>query len=703
MGIIIKDGIQYGRINPSGLDDTNHVVWASHAQNLTDAQKQTARNNIGAVSTEDVDEALNYYVETDVSISASLNDWKLDGTGKCTQDTSYKLVKYEVTPGDTLHLKLSKDSGGVYQWQSAASVPSSLPNANLVGTPVTTAIDDNVDVPAGATWLIVSQYKTNATNSVKLTTEDGTVKEKVIELEEIANGAIRFDEAQTLTDAEKETARNNIGAGTTGGAIGTITLGASWSSGNPHTQMVTVDDYTVTENTKVDLLVTPTSLGELTDMGVSGIQAINDNGVVTVYAYGKAPTESVMLYCLCSEVVNDAPEPGPDIPSEYQQVEYIQSDGSGQYIDTLINSDSSCALSLDVQFNAADAIQIFGSTGNSGTSQFRSQVGIDRTGTLWTWYWGIGNKNLYDTEAADTNRHTLYFDIFNRVYGVDNRENTMPSDLTMPASPISILLFARQNEQQTKERYCNAKVYGAVIKKSGVEVARFVPCYVKATGEIGLYDTVRNQFFANVGTGAFTKGDNDTLPSEYQRVQYIQSDGNQYIDTGVRADSNTAMTVDYQFTDATKLVQKVVSGVLGTTNARFSFGTRDTTSNYYFGHGNAFTYPGINADTNRHVAHMDLKTKEYSFDDVTGSLSSFSMTTSGTLALFAVHNQSENGYGYYATCRIYEAVFKNNGVNIAHFVPCYLKTTGEVGLYDVVRGAFYKNLGTGTFTKGVDV
>lgn len=50
MGIIIKDGIQYGRINPSGLDGTDHVIWTDHTQNLTDEQKNTARGNIGAVA-----------------------------------------------------------------------------------------------------------------------------------------------------------------------------------------------------------------------------------------------------------------------------------------------------------------------------------------------------------------------------------------------------------------------------------------------------------------------------------------------------------------------------------------------------------------------------------------------------------------------------------------------------------------------------
>lgn len=191
---------------------TAGAVLYDSQQALTDGQKAVARNNIDTVSNDDFDEALNYYTETDVAISAAPEGWNLDGTGKCVQSSTYKLVKYAVTPGDRLHLKLSKDSGGVYQWQNAASVPSSLPNNNLVGAPATTAIDGNVTVPTGATYLIVSQLKANSTNSVKLVTADGTLKEKVTELEEIANGAVLYDVEQSLTDEQKAVTRRNISA-----------------------------------------------------------------------------------------------------------------------------------------------------------------------------------------------------------------------------------------------------------------------------------------------------------------------------------------------------------------------------------------------------------------------------------------------------------------------------------------------------------
>ena len=98
--------------------------------------------------------------------SATAEGWKLKNNGLCAIDSNYDLVKYSVHAGDTMYLKLSADGDCVYQWQSAASVPASGTNASLVGQPVTVATDAYVTVPSGATYLIVSQLKTNSTNAV---------------------------------------------------------------------------------------------------------------------------------------------------------------------------------------------------------------------------------------------------------------------------------------------------------------------------------------------------------------------------------------------------------------------------------------------------------------------------------------------------------------------------------------------------------
>lgn len=96
-------------------------------------------------------------------------DYKLTGTsaGICAWDASYELVKYQVSPGQILQLKLSADSAGVYQWQTTNGVPGSGTNSNLIGTPVNTAVDGFVIVPEGAYFIITSKLKTNTANTVK--------------------------------------------------------------------------------------------------------------------------------------------------------------------------------------------------------------------------------------------------------------------------------------------------------------------------------------------------------------------------------------------------------------------------------------------------------------------------------------------------------------------------------------------------------
>ena len=44
-----------------------------------------------------------------------------------------------------------------------------------------------------------------------------------------------------------------------------------------------------------------------------------------------------------------------------------------------------------------------------------------------------------------------------------------------------------------------------------------------------------------------------------------------------------------------------------------------------------------------------------------------------------------------------------NGVLICDLYPCYRKSDGIIGMYDVARNHFFTNVGTGSFTKGADV
>lgn len=54
-----------------------------------------------------------------------------------------------------------------------------------------------------------------------------------------------------------------------------------------------------------------------------------------------------------------------------------------------------------------------------------------------------------------------------------------------------------------------------------------------------LLDKINNKFYYNKGTGSFTYGGNQTPKDGYTEIEYIESNGTQYIDTGVVPNSNT--------------------------------------------------------------------------------------------------------------------------------------------------------------------
>lgn len=57
-----------------------------------------------------------------------------------------------------------------------------------------------------------------------------------------------------------------------------------------------------------------------------------------------------------------------------------------------------------------------------------------------------------------------------------------------------------------------------------------------------------------------------------------------------------------------------------------------------------------------------------------------------------------NGQLYFYYCKA-----SKNGTAEMELIPCYRKSDGMIGAYDLVRGIFFTNAGTASFTKGPDV
>lgn len=231
---------------------------------------------------------------------------------------------------------------------------------------------------------------------------------------------------------------------------------------------------------------------------------------------------------------------------------------------------------------------------------------------------------------------------------------------------------------------------------------------------------------ANNGTIWSLSSSSDEDHSEYQFVEYIETDGNQYIDTGVLA-SNYNNGISYIFKgNITKFkVSNGVNYLFGAIKDNKRSGNAAINTYYTTNYPCRFIIGGIINLRMGIVDHVypqpgeDFELKAFGnpnlpddtefscvindvyYRGVNSSYTGASAMPDANIYLFWM-NGSTSASQYYG--KLYNFTMNAaDGTPIRNFVPCYRKADNVIGLYDTVEGKFYTNAGTGSFTKGADV
>lgn len=193
------------------------------------------------------------------------------------------------------------------------------------------------------------------------------------------------------------------------------------------------------------------------------------------------------------------------------------------------------------------------------------------------------------------------------------------------------------------------------------------------------------------------------VPSAYTQLEYLESSGLQYIDTGVKPDANAIVYIDGAFTAA--------SPDLGTSQ---SFGTfsgggakrfylprwnYQDTSYYRIIIGTAVPTENVVPDTNRHKFKGDRSTMVYSIDDRTFNATGTAQTCTTNFLLFA-NNGNYEIVENYSRFKLFECWLVNGGSMVRRFYAARRNSDNVLGLYDTVNNVFYTNAGAGTFIAG---
>lgn len=205
------------------------------------------------------------------------------------------------------------------------------------------------------------------------------------------------------------------------------------------------------------------------------------------------------------------------------------------------------------------------------------------------------------------------------------------------------------------------------------------------------------------------------LPPEYQQVEYLQSTGTQYINTGVIG--NVCSGFDIK-------IRSVIGG-----SPHYPFGAQRSQARFYLARDTDYIsfVIGISYNsaavpdgyiyqyivTNDTIAELRCVTTNgnITISDSNGIVYSGAYNASNVnkinVPIYLYRNNYQNtpdtgGEDYIYYCKIYTLV-NGESVLTRDYYPCYRKSDNKPGMYDLVTNTFFTNAGSSEFTVGNNV
>ena len=208
-----------------------------------------------------------------------------------------------------------------------------------------------------------------------------------------------------------------------------------------------------------------------------------------------------------------------ELPDIYQEVEFIQSSGTQYIISDYVHKQDDY-IEIKLAITASGDKACFGAYETVGGVAAQCEL-------------GILNSELRGNTAPTGSGYPY---TVGTIYTVINQSGRWECNGTQFGFTINNngtlkdFIFARNYSDPTNYKPASMKLYSLHIKQGGVLAYNFVPCYRKSDGVIGLYETVKQKFFTNSGTGTFTKGsDTKAQPTPDYPIQVQTVTGSQTV------------------------------------------------------------------------------------------------------------------------------------------------------------------------------
>ena len=197
------------------------------------------------------------------------------------------------------------------------------------------------------------------------------------------------------------------------------------------------------------------------------------------------------------------------------------------------------------------------------------------------------------------------------------------------------------------------------------------------------------------------------LPKEYQKIEYIESTGTQYIDTNFLPTINTFWSLEFSHFDINNNIYGGLGGA-GKTGSWINVSTNYSYDRSWASFGNnvdiVFTMSSNQLLTWNAGKHISSVSKEGSWMDGKQVATFKNVTFENMIDTLCISaRKSNNTIGRYVKMKIYHSEIKDDNILVRNLIPCRRKSDNKPGMYDTVSQTFFTNQGTGEFICGPDV
>jgi len=406
------------------------------------------------------------------------------------------------------------------------------------------------------------------------------------------------------------------------------------------------------------------------------------------------------------------------LPEGYTRIEYIQGQSNAQYIDSGIvpNYDMNLYCKFQIIDGADVNYQAFGVRDVSGGGN--GVLGFVNTNTDMAYMdWFTPGSRYSLSNPVEVNDVFEYF-VSNKTVNIVRNGTLIGTNTFTGTQTVTRPLFINGMNN-----------IGTPMAENGINrifrftidgVCDMIPAIRKSDNAVGMYDIIRNQFFASATATSFTAGSvvapTPTAPQDIwcnngaikavRPVEYLESTGTQYIDTGYHPNNKTKVDIKV------KLLGSASSNYgefLNTNDSDYSFGLlqfpmyneKEIRYNYYIyknyqqGQPNSYISCVAASSLVDKIVRIVANNQIFVYDEDGNVLCSNSVAQTPSWTLTDTSKIFKTGKNN----RIYYIKFYEDDVLVRDFIPA-LDANNIPCMFDKVESKCYYNAGTGQFIAG---